>query len=45
MCFGCINNCEYQAVNIEYNKEKVMGFNEFLKKNNLKFNFPVELRN
>ena len=44
LCFGCINNCEYQAVNMEYNKEKVMGFNEFLEKNNLKFELPVELR-
>lgn len=42
LCFGCINNCEYQAVNMEYNKEKVMGFNEFLKKNNLKFELPLE---
>jgi ferredoxin len=43
LCFGCINNCEYQAVNMEYNKEVVIGFNEFLKKNNLKFELPVEL--
>jgi len=42
LCFGCINNCEYQAVNMEYNKEKVIGFNEFLEKNNLKFELPVE---
>lgn len=43
LCFGCINNCDYQAVNMEYNNEKVMGFNEFLEKNNLKFELPVEL--
>ena len=44
LCFGCINNCEYQAVNMEYNNEKVMGFHEFLEKNNLKFELPIELR-
>ncbi len=44
LCFGCINNCEYQAVNMEYNNEKVMGFLEFLEKNNLTFELPVELR-
>ena len=44
LCFGCINNCEYQAVNMEYNKEKLMGFHEYLEKNNLKFELPVELK-
>jgi ferredoxin/flavodoxin len=44
LCFGCINNCEYQAVNMEYDKEKIMSFKEFLKKNNLKFELPVELK-
>jgi ferredoxin len=44
MCFGCINNCEYQAVNMEYNKKKLIGFHEYLKKNNLKFDLPVELK-
>mgnify|MGYP000975211996 CR=1 FL=1 len=44
LCFGCINNCDYQAVNMEYDKEKVMGFNDFLEKNNLKFELPVELK-
>jgi len=44
LCFGCINNCEYQAVNMEYGKEKVISFNEFLEKNNLKFELPVELK-
>ena len=44
LCFGCINNCEYQAVNMEYNKEKVLGFKEYLEKNNLKFELPVELK-
>jgi len=44
LCFGCINNCEYQAVNMEYNKKKVMGFYEFLEQNNLKHELPVELK-
>ena len=44
LCFGCINNCEHQAVNMEYNKEKLMGFHEYLERNNLKFELPVELK-
>ena len=44
LCFGCINNCLYQAVNMEYNKKKLMGFYEYLEKNNLKFELPVELK-
>jgi len=44
LCFGCINNCEYQAVNMEYNNEKLIGFYEFLERNNLKFELPVELK-
>ena len=44
LCFGCINNCQYQAMNIEYNGEKLIGFHEFMQKNNLKFELPVELK-
>jgi ferredoxin/flavodoxin len=44
LCCGCINNCEYQAVNMEYSKDKIIGFKDFLKKNNLKFELPVELK-
>jgi hypothetical protein len=29
---------------MEYDKEKIMSFKEFLKKNNLKFELPVELK-
>lgn len=43
LCCGCINNCEYQAVNMEYSKEKLIGFKEFLKRNTLKFELPSEL--
>ena len=43
LCFGCLNNCEYQAVNMEYKKERLIGFHQYLEKNNLKFQLPVEL--
>ncbi|MCP4578041.1 MAG: twin-arginine translocation signal domain-containing protein [Deltaproteobacteria bacterium] len=42
LCFGCLNNCEYQAVNMEYKGERLISFQEYLKKNNLKFELPVE---
>ncbi|MBW2410299.1 MAG: 4Fe-4S binding protein [Deltaproteobacteria bacterium] len=44
MCFGCINNCQYQAMTMESDNEKLISFHEFLKKNNLKYTLPVELR-
>lgn len=44
LCCGCINNCAYQAVNMEYNKEKLIGFQDFLKKNDLQFELPAELK-
>ena len=44
LCFGCINNCEYQAVNMEYNHKQLMGFEEYLEKSNLKFKLPEELK-
>jgi len=44
LCFGCINNCQFQAMNIEYGKEKLIGFHEFLQKNNIEFELPDELR-
>ena len=44
LCFGCINNCEYQAVNMEYDSKQLMGFIEYLEKNNLKFDLPAELK-
>ncbi|MBT3259022.1 MAG: 4Fe-4S binding protein [Deltaproteobacteria bacterium] len=42
LCFGCLNNCEYQAVNMEYKNERLISFQAYLKKNNLKFQLPVE---
>ena len=43
LCFGCINNCEYEAVNMEYNHEKLIGFHAFLEMNHLTFELPDEL--
>ena len=44
LCFGCINNCQYQAVNMESNNKKLIGFHEYMEKNNLKFVLPNELK-
>ncbi|MBU1342326.1 MAG: EFR1 family ferrodoxin [Proteobacteria bacterium] len=44
LCFGCINNCRYQAVNMEYQNKKLIGFQTYLDKNNLKFELPHELK-
>ncbi|MBC8440860.1 MAG: 4Fe-4S binding protein [Deltaproteobacteria bacterium] len=44
LCFGCINNCQYQAMNMESNNKKLISFHEYMKKNNLKFVLPNELK-
>ena len=44
LCFGCLNNCDYQAVNMEYKNERLISFQAYLKKNNLKFQLPVEAK-
>ena len=44
LCFGCINNCKYRAVNMEYNNQKVMGFHDYMEINNLEFELPIELK-
>jgi ferredoxin len=44
LCFGCLNNCEYQAVNMEYKGERLISFQEYMKKTNLKFEQPVEAK-
>ena len=31
-------------MNIEYNNEKLIGFHDFLQKNNIEFELPVELK-
>ncbi|MCP3925440.1 MAG: hypothetical protein GY714_22950 [Desulfobacterales bacterium] len=38
-CLGCVNNCDYQAINIMYRDKRVVGFNDYLKKNNLSFEY------
>ena len=43
LCFGCINNCPAEAVHMEYNGEKVFGYNEFVKRKNLKIIEPEEM--
>jgi ferredoxin len=40
LCFGCINNCPAQAVQMEYGGKSVIGYNEFVKRNNLKIMEP-----
>jgi len=44
LCFGCINNCPAQAVVMEYKGERVYGFKEFLKRNNIIIKEPRELQ-
>jgi ferredoxin len=36
-CMGCINNCDHQAIYMEYGDKRVVGFNDYLKRNNLQF--------
>ena len=43
LCFGCINNCNSDAVNMEYSGEKLTGFSDFLKHYKLKLYKPKEL--
>jgi ferredoxin/flavodoxin len=42
LCFGCINNCPVQAVLMEYGGDKVFGYNEFLKRYDIKVMEPEE---
>jgi ferredoxin/flavodoxin len=44
LCFGCINTCEYQAVHMEYSKETVIGFKQFLEHHHLELYLPAELK-
>jgi ferredoxin/flavodoxin len=43
VCFGCINNCPADAVDMEMKGEKLYGYNEFLKRNNIIIKEPEEL--
>ncbi len=39
LCLGCVNNCDYQAVTMEYSDKRVVGFNDYLKNNKLQFEY------
>ena len=39
-CIGCVNNCPTQAMQMNFSGKKVYGFNEFLKRNNIKIKEP-----
>lgn len=39
-CLGCVNNCPEQAFNMEFFGNKVYGFNEFLRRNNIQIRLP-----
>jgi ferredoxin len=43
LCFGCVNNCPAQAVHMEYSGERVIGYRDFMNKNNLIITEPEEL--
>ena len=43
LCFGCLNNCQYDAMTMECDDKKLIGFKEFIKRNNLKLTLPSEL--
>lgn len=42
-CMGCINNCPAGAVDMTFMGKRVYGFIDFLKRNNVKIEEPVEL--
>jgi ferredoxin/flavodoxin len=39
-CLGCVNNCPEQAVNMTFMGKDVYGFNEFIRRNNIKIRPP-----
>jgi ferredoxin/flavodoxin len=41
-CFGCLNNCPADAVVMEYRSERLYGFPEYLKRNNIIIMEPSE---
>ena len=41
-CFGCLNNCPADAVLMEYRGERLYGFPEYLKRNNITIMEPAE---
>jgi ferredoxin len=43
-CMGCVNNCPVQAVDMVFLGKKVYGFQEFLRKQDIRIEEPEELR-
>ncbi|MCB2193086.1 MAG: EFR1 family ferrodoxin [Deltaproteobacteria bacterium] len=44
LCFGCLNNCPAQAVYMQYDGTRLIGFQEFLKAKKIKILEPAELK-
>ncbi len=43
-CFGCLNNCPADAVVMEYRGERLYGFREYLRRNNITIMEPEEFK-
>ncbi len=43
-CFGCLNNCPVDAVVMEYRGERLYGFREYLRRNNITIMEPEEFK-
>jgi ferredoxin/flavodoxin len=43
LCFGCLNNCPAQAVYMEYDGTRLIGFQAFLKLKDIKIKKPAAL--
>ncbi|PKN39301.1 MAG: hypothetical protein CVU62_03655 [Deltaproteobacteria bacterium HGW-Deltaproteobacteria-2] len=43
-CFGCLNNCPADAVVMEYRGQRLYGFPEYLKRNNITIMEPPEFK-
>jgi len=43
-CFGCLNNCPADAVVMEYRGQRLYGFFEYLKRNNITIMEPEEFK-
>jgi ferredoxin len=44
LCFGCLNNCPAQAIYMEYNGVKLIGYLDFMKAHDLTVKPPQELK-
>lgn len=43
-CMGCVNNCPAQAINMVFLGKKVYGFTEFLRRQDIKIQEPIEIQ-